>query len=193
MNPVWAMDFMSEPLADGRRIRFLNVLDVYSRECLRIEVDRSLPGWRVIRVLEELRPTRGLPERILLDNGPEFTGRAMDQWAHARDVKLHFIETGRPMQNGYMESFNGKFRYECLSPHWFLGVEEARQFTEEYRKDYNGQRPHSSLGNMTPEEFVRRVAGAAPLGGREGGESLVGIPLVEGKSIPVGLSLEVFQ
>ena len=146
-----------------------------------------------LKALEERREVRGLPERILTDNGPEFTGRAMDQWAHARDVKRQFIEPGRPMQNGYMESFNGKLRDECLNQHWFRDVEEARQLTEEYRQDYNQQRPHSALGNWTPEEFVRRVAGAAPLGGREGGESGNGIPQVNQETMPTGLSLEVFQ
>jgi len=192
-NQVWAMDFVSDQLADGRRIRFLNIQDIYSRECLRIEVGRSLPGLRVIRALEELRETRGLPKRLMTDNGPEFTCRAMDQWAHARDVQLQFIEPGRPMQNGYIESFNGKFRDECLNQHWFRDVDEAQRLTEEYRKDYNQQRPHSALGNLTPEEFARRAAGADPHGGREGGESPEGIPLVEGKPMPVGLSLEVLQ
>ena len=193
VNQVWAMDFMSDQLSDGRRIRILNIIDVYSRECLRIEVDRSLPGLRVIRALEELREVRGLPERILTDNGPEFTCRAMDQWAHARDVKRQFIEPGRPMQNGYMESFHGKLRDECMNQHWFRDVEEARQLTEEYRQDYNQQRPHSALGNLTPEEFLRWVAGAAPLGGREGGESGNGLSQVNQKTMPTGLSLEVFQ
>lgn len=193
VNQVWAMDFMSDQLADGRRIRFLNILDVYSRECLRIEADRSLPGLRVIRALEELRETRSLPERLMTDNGPEFTCRAMDQWAHARDVKLQFIEPGRPMQNGYIESFNGKVRDECLNQHWFRDVEDARQLTEEYRTDYNQQRPHSALGNQTPEEFARRAAGGDPLGGREEGKPKSGIPVINQETMPAGLSLGVFQ
>lgn len=193
VNQVWAMDFMSDQLADGRRLRLLNILDVYSRECLRIEADRSLPGWRVIRALEELRETRGLPERIMTDNGPEFTSRAMDQWAHARDVKLQFIEPGRPMQNGYIESFNGKFRDECLNQYWFRNVEDAQRVTEEYRTDYNQQRPHSALGRRTPEEFARQAAGVAPLGGRREGDSSAGIPLVNHDTSPAGLSLGVLQ
>ena len=152
-NQVWTMDFMGDQLANGRRIRILNILDVYSRECLRIEVDRSLPSLRVIRVLEELRGVRGLPEQIMMDNGPEFTSQAMDWWAHARDVKLWFIEPGKPMQNGYIESFNGKFRDECLNEHWFLDTADARRVTEDYRIDYNEVRPHSSLGRLTPKEY----------------------------------------
>ena len=139
-NQVWAMDFMSDALANGRKIRLLNIVDTYSRECLRIEVDTSLPGARVARVLEELRINRGLPEQIMTDNGPEFTGRAMDAWAYAREVKLHFIEPGKPMQNGYVESFNGKFRDECLNENWFIDLPDVRQVTEDYRVDYNEER-----------------------------------------------------
>lgn len=192
VNQIWAIDFMSDQLADRRRIRLLNVLDVYSRECLRIEVDRSLPGLRVIRALEELKEVRGLPERIMLDNGPEFTGQAMDRWAHAREVKLQFIEPGRPMQNGYIESFNGKFRDECLSQYWFRDLADARQLTEEYRMDYNQQRPHSALGNLTPEEFARRAAGGDPLGGQRDGDPSTGIPSVNHDTSPAGLSLGTF-
>jgi len=153
-NQVWAMDFMSDALANGRKIRLLNIVDAYSRECLRIEVDTSLSGARVARVLEELRASRGLPERIITDNGPEFTGRVMDAWAYAREVKLHFIEPGKPMQNGYVESFNGKFRDECLNENWFVDLPDIRQITKEYQMHYNQERPHSALGNLTPMEFV---------------------------------------
>ena len=166
INQVWAMDFVGDQLANGRRIRMLNVLDVYSRECLRIEVDRSLPSLRVIRVLEELREVRGLPEQIQVDNGPEFTSQAMDRWAYAREVKLSFIEPGKPMQNGYIESFNGKFRDECLNEHWFMDVADAREITGTYRIDYNEERPHSSLGGLTPKEYAARMElpTAAPTG-----------------------------
>ena len=157
INQVWAMDFVGDQLANGRRIRMLNVLDVYSRECLRIEVDRSLPSLRVIRVLEELREIRGLPEQIQVDNGPEFTSQAMDRWAYARNVKLSFIEPGKPMQNGYIESFNGKFRDECLNEHWFIDVPDAREITGLYRTDYNEVRPHSSLAGLTPKEYAARA------------------------------------
>ena len=156
-NQVWAMDFMSDALAGGRKIRLLNIVDTYSRECLRIEVDTSLPGARVARVLEELRASRGLPERIMTDNGPEFTGRVMDAWAYAREVKLHFIQPGKPMQNGYIESFNGKFRDECLNENWFVDLPDVRQITKGYQAHYNQERPHSALGNLTPMEFVAQV------------------------------------
>ena len=156
-NQVWAMDFMSDALANGRKIRLLNIVDTYSRECLRIEVDTSLPGARVARVLEELRINRGLPEQIMTDNGPEFTGRAMDAWAYAREVKLHFIEPGKPMQNGYVESFNGKFRDECLNENWFIDLPDVRQVAEDYRVDYNEERPHRSLGNLTPSEYIAKL------------------------------------
>jgi len=156
-NQVWAMDFMGDALANGRKIRLLNIVDAYSRECLRIEVDTSLPGARVVRVLEELRTSRGLPEQIMTDNGPEFTGRVMDAWAYAREVKLHFIEPGKPMQNGYVESFNGKFRDECLNENWFVDLPDVRQVTEDYRVDYNEERPHRSLGNLTPSEYIAKL------------------------------------
>ena len=151
-NQVWAMDFMSD-MAGGRRIKLLNIIDCYTRECLRIEVDTSLGGARVVRVLEELRTERGLPEQIMMDNGPEFTGSALDAWAYARDVKLHFIEPGKPSQNGYIESFNGKFRDECLNEHYFTGIADCRWIVRAWRGDYNQQRPHSALGNRTPVEF----------------------------------------
>jgi putative transposase len=112
---AWAMDFMQDVLANGRRFRTLNVLDIVTRECLAIEVDTSLPGRRVVRLLEQLLLWHGVPKQITLDNGPEFTGQALDVWAYQRGVALDFIEPGRPMQNGYLESFNGKFRDECLS------------------------------------------------------------------------------
>ena len=156
-NQVWAMDFMSDALAGGRKIRLLNIVDAYSRECLRIEADTSLPGARVARVLEELRTIRGLPERIMTDNGPEFTGRAMDAWAYAREVKLHFIEPGKPMRNGYIESFNGKFRDECLNENWFVDLPDVQQITKEYQVHYNRERPHSALGNLTPLEFAAQA------------------------------------
>ena len=113
------MDFMQDVLVDGRRFRTLNVLDLATRECLAIEVDTSLPGQRVLRVLDQLIAWYGVPKRITLDNGPEFAGRALDAWAYAHQVVLDFIEPGKPTQNGHLESFNGKFRDECLNLHWF--------------------------------------------------------------------------
>jgi putative transposase len=157
MNERWSMDFAHDMLSNGRRIRMLVVVDDFTRECLSIEVDTSLSGRRVTRVLNWLKETRGLPERIVSDNGPEFTGLALDAWSYRNGVKLQFIEPGKPVQNAYVESFIGKLRDECLNEHWFSGLEDARGTIETWRQDYNENRPHSSLGNMTPEEFVRSL------------------------------------
>lgn len=157
INELWSMDFMCDQLADGRKIRLLNIVDEYTRECLRIEVDTSLNGVRVVRALEELRTSRGLPERLLTDNGPEFAGRTLDCWAYARGVKLQFIEPGKPTQNCYIESFNGRFRDEYLDEHWFTSLAEARHLIEADRIDYNEDRPHGSLGRITPAQFAARI------------------------------------
>jgi putative transposase len=158
-NERWSMDFISDALSEGRKFRSLNIVDDYSRECLATEVDTSIPGARVVRVVERLREERGLPEVMVMDNGPEFAGKALDVWAYQRGVKLHFIEPGRPVQNAFIESFNGKMRDECLNEHWFMTLSEAREIVEAWRRDYNEVRPHSSLGNRTPEEFT--ACGAA--------------------------------
>jgi putative transposase len=157
-NSRWSMDFMSDATERRGTLKVLTMVDEYTRECLAIEVDTSLPGFRVVGVLERLRQARGLPEEILMDNGPEFTSRVLDVWAHGHGVKLRYIEPGKPMQNPYIESFNGKFRDECLNQHWFLNVIEAKQIIESWRREYNEVRPHSSLGNMPPVEFARRVS-----------------------------------
>jgi len=157
-NERWSMDFTHDTLADGRAFRTLNIVDDHTRECPAIEVDHSLPGRRVVRVLERLAKTRGLPGTIVVDNGPEFAGRVLDRWAYEQGVHLHFIDPGKPMQNAYVESFNGKFRDECLNEHWFLDLNDARRTIETYRRDYNSYRPHSSLGGLTPEEFASRPA-----------------------------------
>ena len=149
---AWAIDFMQDVLADGRRFRTLNVLDIVTRECLAIEVDTSLPGQRVVRLLAQLLLWHGAPKRITLDNGPEFTGQALDAWAYAHNVTLDFIDPGKPMQNGYLESFNGKFRDECLNVHWFRSLPDARRIIEDWRISYNTERPHSALGGRTPTE-----------------------------------------
>lgn len=163
-DEVWTMDFTQDALASGRKFRTLNLMEGYTREALAIEVDTSLPGGRVVRVLEQLRQRRGVPERIRVDNGTEFTSRVADQWADEQGVELHFIEPGKPTQNAPIESFNGKFRDECLNENWFMSLEEARMKIEAWRKDYNQVRPHSALGYQTPEEFAARAAarGASP-------------------------------
>ncbi len=147
------MDFLHDALASGRKFRTLSIEDAYTREMPTIEVDTSLPALRVVRVLERLRLERGLPERIVIDHGTEFTSKALDHWAYENNVTLHFITPGRPMENGYIESFHGKFREECLNEHWFLTLDDARETIESWRLDYNRVRPHSSLGYLTPEEF----------------------------------------
>lgn len=152
VNQRWSMDFLQDALADGRRLRVLTLVDDYSRECLAIEVGTSLPGARVVQVLEQVSSMRGTPETIVVDNGPEFAGKALDAWAYQQGVGLHFIEPGKPVQNAYIESFNGKFRDECLNEHWFTRLAEAQAIIEAWRMDYNTFRPHSSLGNRTPQE-----------------------------------------
>jgi putative transposase len=153
-NLSWSMDFVSDGLANGRRLRCLNIVDDCTRVCLAIEVDTSITGTRVKHVLERLADTRGLPASITVDHGPEFEGQALDSWAYQANVHLSFIRPGKPNENAYIESFNGKFRDECLNEHWFITMAQARRLIEAWRIEYNTERPHSSLGNLTPEEFA---------------------------------------
>jgi putative transposase len=155
-NHAWSMDFVHDGLADGRRIRCLNVVDDCTKESIVIEVDTSISGERVARVLDRISRHRPLPRMIRVDHGPEFTSLALDAWAHARGVKLAFIQPGKPTQNAYIESFNGRFRDECLNDHWFLTLHEARVLIEAWRKDYNSARPHSSIGYIAPLEFAAK-------------------------------------
>nr|MBO2513397.1 IS3 family transposase [Gammaproteobacteria bacterium] len=156
-NESWSMDFVSDWLADGRRLRCLTIVDDCSRECPAIEVDTSITGARVVAVLERLADYRGLPASITVDHGPEFEGKALDAWAYARGVKLSFIRPGKPIENAYVESFNARFRDECLNEHWFESLAHARRVIEQWRIEYNTQRPHSALGNRTPEQYAREV------------------------------------
>ncbi|HEX6002577.1 MAG TPA: integrase core domain-containing protein [Burkholderiales bacterium] len=154
---------MTDALADGRRFRVLNVVDDFSRECLASQPGRSLTGRHVVAVLRRVVNQRGASEAILSDNGPEFCGRAVDAWAHAERVQLHFIRPGKPVENAFIESFNGRCRDECLNEHLFVTIDEARIELEKWRVDYNTARPHSGLGRLTPEEFAQkhRVSDAA--------------------------------
>jgi putative transposase len=163
-DELWTMDFTQDALASGRKFRTLNLMDGYTREALAIEVDTSLPGARVVRVLQRLQEMGRAPERIQVDNGSEFISRVVDQWAYAQGVALHFIRPGKPTDNGYIESFNGKFRDECLNQFWFVNLLEAQERIEAWRQDYNQERPHSSLGYQTPLEFAAQAAarGASP-------------------------------
>ena len=155
-NERWSMDFLSDYINDGRRLRVFGVLDDFSRESLALIADTSITGTRVARVLDELAKTRGYPKSIVMDNGPEFTSRALDAWAYRRGVKLHFIAPGKPTQNAFAESFNARFRDECLNQHWFVNMADARLVIENWRIDYNQVRPHGSLAKKTPEEFARQ-------------------------------------
>lgn len=154
VNQHWSMDFVSDSLWNGRRFRVLTIVDDLTRECPALEVDHSLPGQRVTRVLDRLAMTRGLPEVITVDNGPEFISKALDAWAYQNQVRLRFIQPGKPVQNAYIESFNGKLRDECLNENVFINLQDAKSKIETWRKDYNCVRPHSSLDNLTPEEFA---------------------------------------
>jgi putative transposase len=155
-NERWSMDFVQSALWRGRRFRMLTVVDNFTKECPVIEVDTSINGLRVSRVLEWLSMTRGLPESITTDNGPEFRGMTLDRWAYTKNVKLEFIRPGKPVENAFVESFNGRLRQECLNQHHFLDLEEARKIIEEWRLNYNDFRPHRSLDGMTPEAFTKQ-------------------------------------
>lgn len=150
----WAMDFMHDSLWGGRKMRILTVIDTYTKESLRIEVNTSVNGVRVTQVLDDLLITRGKPKLITVDNGPEFSGRAMDKWAYENGVKLDFIRPGKPSDNCYIESFNGTLRNECLNMHYFESVTEAKMIIENWRQEYNEFRPHSSLCGLPPAEFA---------------------------------------
>ncbi len=157
-NERWSMDLVSDCVATGRVIRMLTIVDGCTRECPAIEVDTSLGGLRVRRVLDRIASERGLPEAIVLDNGPEFRSRALAAWSEERGVRLEFIQPGKPVQNAYVESFNGRLRDECLNANWFTSLSDARRKIEAWRQDYNQQRPHSSLDYVPPAEFARTRA-----------------------------------
>lgn len=151
----WVMDFIHDTLADGRSFRTLNLSDSFTRQCLGQEVDTSLSGVRVVRLLDQVAAQHGLPQLIQMDNGPEFRSKALDLWAYQNKVKLDFIEPGKPTQNGQIESFNGRFRAECLDQEWFGSLQQAREMIEAWRISYNSQRPHSSLGYLPPDVWTQ--------------------------------------
>jgi putative transposase len=154
-NERWTMDFMSDGLWNGRKIKILTILDIFTKECLALEVDTSINGDRVARVLDGLIFMRGCPAVITTDNGTEFTGIALDRWAYRNRVRLDFIKPGKPIQNAFIESFNGRLRHECLNQHYFVTLLEAKRIIETWRLEYNSFRPHGSLNGMTPEEFKK--------------------------------------
>lgn len=153
----YAMDFVHDRLAAGRRFKVLTMVDPFTRECPALEVDTSINGLRVTQILDRIFDSRPLPETIIVDNGPEFSGKVLDEWAFRKGVKLHFIQPGKPVQNAFCESFNGKFRKEFLDAHWFTTLQEAKQKCEGHRQEYNNDREHSSLNDLTPMEFIQRL------------------------------------
>ena len=164
INDVWSMDFVSDSLVNGRRLKCLTVADDFSHECVDIAVDYGISGQYVTRLLDQAAIFRGYPKVVRTDNGPEFTSRAFMGWAQSHGIRHILIEPGRPMQNGYIESFNGKFRDECLNEHWFQTLHQARIAIADWRRDYNQVRPHSSIGRIPPARFAalhRRHAGDA--------------------------------
>ena len=157
VNQHWSMDFASDSTYTGRKFRALAIVDDYPREYPAIEVDSSIPGSRVVAMLERLAEMGGLPEVITVDNGPEFTGKIMDEWVYRRGIKLNFIRPGKPVENAYIESFIGRLRDKCLNENWFASLKEAKGIIETWRKDYNEVRPHSSLDYLSPMEFVNNT------------------------------------
>ncbi len=157
-NERWSLDFVSDQLADGRRFRVLNIVDDYSRVCVGQIVDLSISGERLARYLEQIRGTRGLPMGLVMDNGPELTSKAMFFWAQQARVKLLFIQPGKPTQNAFIESFNGRFRDGCLNQHWFKDLADAKRIISDWQKHYNYERPHSSLGYKIPMVFEKEAA-----------------------------------
>ncbi len=166
-NQVWSIDFMSDSLVDGRKFRLLNVIDDFNRESLAIEVDTSLPSLRVIRVLDRLAAQRGKPSNIRCDNGPEFISHKLEQWCNNKEITLQFIQPGRPMQNAYIERKNGSMRRELLNAYMFNSLAEVRCLSEEWREDYNEERPHKSLGYQSPlryaDQYYQSSLNATPL------------------------------
>jgi putative transposase len=157
-NQRWSMDFVSDKLADGRSFRILTVVDQFTRECVVLEADRSMTGKKVAEALQNAKKERGsLPESITVDNGSEFSGRLLEAWAMGNNVQLCFIRPGRPVENGFIESFNGRLRDECLNVEWFSSLDDARQKLAKFREHYNHQRPHSSLADLAPAAFAQQV------------------------------------
>ncbi|MBB5343375.1 putative transposase [Edaphobacter lichenicola] len=157
-DQAWSMDFVSDQLQDGTRFRSLTIVDVFTREAVAIDAGQSLKGEDVVRTLNRLKSSRGVPKVLFCDNGSEFTSQAMDLWAYRNGVKIDFSRPGKPTDNAFVESFNGTFRSECLNIHWFMDLKEAKQLIEAWRQEYNESRPHASLDDRTPSEFASQIA-----------------------------------
>ncbi len=163
-NDSWSMDFVSDSLFDGRRLRALTIVDNFTRESLAIAVGQGIKGEQVAAVLERIVAERGVPKSIRVDNGPEFVSKALDRWAYGHGVTLDFSRPGKPTDNAYVESFNGRLREECLNANWFLSLEDAQGKIEAWRREYNESRPHTALGHVPPAEFAA-WDGARPIPG----------------------------
>lgn len=201
-NQVWSIDFMSDSLVDGRKFRLLNVIDDFNRESLAIEADTSLPSQRVIRVLEGLLNQRGKPADIRTDNGPEFISHKLQQWCEEKQITLQFIQPGKPMQNAYIERKNGSIRRELLNAYLFYSLHEVRVMCEQWREDYNTERPHKALGYLSPIGYHQRWQSSQTENSREAGLStpasetlnqieaqrVVDNPLVENNPNPLPLN-----
>jgi putative transposase len=157
-NEVWSMDFMFDRIASGRTIKCLVIVDDATHESVAIVAEHSMGGDHLIRVLDQICTQRGRPSVIRTDNGPEFCGKAMLTWAHRNGITLRLIEPGKPNQNAYVESFNGRLRDECLNEHWFTSLEHARAEIERWRREYNEERPKKSLGGLTPAQYAKQLA-----------------------------------
>jgi len=158
INERWSMDFVTDRLYDSRKFRVFNLIDDCSRESIVQHADFSISGVRLVRIFDDLKNSRPLPKQIVCDNGPEFTSKAFRIWADKNSIELHFIEKGKPTQNAFVESFNGKFRDECLNEELFLNIGRARSIIESWRIEYNSERPHSGLNGLTPYEFIAKTA-----------------------------------
>jgi putative transposase len=179
-NEVWSMDFVFDELANGRKVKTLTVVDDCTKESVQIVADTSIPALYVTRVLDQVKAERGLPKVIRTDNGPEFAGRTMQTWAAKNKVELRFIQPGKPVQNAYIESFNSRFRDECLSQHWFASLSHMRAVIDNWRHDYNHYRPHSTLGYMPPARFAVQCRQRA--GGTEQGKDSTTIATPDSES-----------
>jgi putative transposase len=158
INERWSMDFVSDSLYNGRKFRVFNLLDDCSREAVVQHPDFSINGVRLVRIFEDIKKTRALPSQIVCDNGPEFVSKAFRRWASENNVEIHYIEKGKPTQNAFVESFNGKFRDECLNEEWFESLSSARSIIETWRIEYKSERPHKGLKGLSPYEFITRTA-----------------------------------
>ena len=162
-NQVWAMDFGADQLCNGRRFRSLTIVDIFTRESLAVEIGQSLKGEDVVRVLNRLKQERGAPKVLFCDNRPEFAGQMLDIWAYKNEVKIDFSRPGKPTDNAFVESFNGRFRTECLDTNWFQSLAVAKQIIEPWRQEYNVSRPHRALADRTPAEFASQIAASRDL------------------------------